>query len=92
MLTMASNSINRAAEVGILTNTNVAAADTLNGLDAAVNQFAGHADQRNFMGRVKPAWRVSDVFTDSAVLNLTTVQQLAALASPSTQLGLLPDN
>jgi hypothetical protein len=89
---MASNSINRAGEVGVLTNSGVAAADTLDGLDAFANSFRGHADQQPYVSRVKQAWRVSSVFTNAAVLNLTTVAALALLASPSAQLGLLPND
>lgn len=94
---MAGASINTATVMGYLTNTNVAAADTLNGLDSAVDVITPtlHADQRYFAPRVKLAWRIDAGITDATVLSLTTTAGLTALTSlgsDTTTQGLLPNN
>jgi len=78
---MAGATVRRAGTVGLLSDTTVAAADTLNGLDAAVDNAVVHADVRGFAGRVKRAWRLNDEFTNAGVLSLTTVAGLYALAT-----------
>jgi hypothetical protein len=87
-------SINMAGVQSLLTNSNVAAANTLNGLDSAVDAVVVHADVLPMKSRVKNAWRVDAGITDSTVLSLTTVAGLTALTSlgsDTTTQGLLPD-
>jgi hypothetical protein len=87
-------SINTAGVLGLLTNSGVAAANTLAGLDSFVDSIALHADQQPYKSRVKNAWRVDAGITDSTVLSLTTVAGLTALTSlgsDTTTQGLLPD-
>lgn len=92
---MAGASINTAGVESLLTNTGVANADTLDGLDAFVNSAAVHADVTPMKARVKLAWRTGSEFTNDAVAGLTTVAgltALTALGSDTTTQGLLPDN
>lgn len=92
---MAGASINRAAEIGLLTDAGVAAADTLAGLDSFVDGVAVHADQLDYKPRVKLAWTVDAGITDATVAGLTTtagLTALTALGSDTTTKGLLPDD
>lgn len=90
----AGGAVQRAGQIGLLTDAGVTAADTLNGLDAFVNGVAVHSDQYNYKPRVKLSWRVYSGFSDAAVLNLTTVAGLAALTPvPNVNtLSLLPND
>lgn len=95
MSKMAGGTINRAGVLGLLTDTLVTNADTLDGLDAAVKGVVVHADQLKYKDRVKLAWRVDAGITDATVLNLTTVAgltALTALGSDTTTMSLLPDD
>jgi len=89
--------INQASAYGFLTNTNVAAADTLNGLDSAVevvkNSPAFHADQRYPARQIKEAYRKDAGITDATILSLTTVAGLVALTDQlaGTRTDLLGD-
>lgn len=76
-------SIYRAGRISLLTDAGVAAADTLNGLDAFIDAQVVHADQFYYKDRVKDSYRKTADITDAAVLNLTTVAGLYGL----TQMG-----
>lgn len=91
----AGGSITTAGVLGLLTNTTVAAADTLDGLDAAVDAALVHADQFGYKGDVKRAWHGQAAITDATVLGLTTVAGLSGLTargSDTTSQNLLPEN
>lgn len=73
--------INRAGQLGLLTDAGVAAADTLAGLTSFVNNVVVHADQQQYKGRIPVAWQGNAAITDATVLGLTTVAGLAALTA-----------
>jgi hypothetical protein len=74
-------SIYRAGKLGLLTDAGVAAADTLNGLDAFVDSVVVHADQNFYKDRIKDSYRKTADITDATVLNLTTVAGLYGLTN-----------
>jgi hypothetical protein len=72
---------------GFLTNTNVAAADTVTGLIAAVDNASAHADQRPSKARYDLAIALGTYdgsLTDARILSLTTVTGLIGLTSAQT--------
>lgn len=78
--------INFAAGLLLLTNANVAAADTVDGLDAAMSVVnpALHSDQQFIMNRVRRSLRTDAGITNAAVLGLTTTAGLTALTDRGT--------
>jgi hypothetical protein len=87
--TRVGGAINRAAALGLLTNSGVAAADTLAGLDSFIAGVSVHADQIPHKARIQRALRADAGLTDAAVLGLTTTAGLAGLTSigSGTNLG-----
>jgi hypothetical protein len=79
--TFVGSTINRAGAVGILTDAGVAAADTLDGLDAFINGVNVPGDISPLKAYVKAAIRKDAGITNATVLSLTTVAGLAALTS-----------
>ena len=73
--------MNRAEDIGLLTNAGVIAADTIAGLQAFINGASVHADNQNYKARMNAALTKDAGITDAAVLNLTTVAGLVALTS-----------
>ncbi len=78
-------SFNLAGNLGLLTDSGVAAADTLVGLQNFINGVSVHADQVNFKDQLKKAVLVNQgEVTDATVLGLTTVSELVALTQQGT--------
>lgn len=77
---------NLGGDLSLLTDTNVAAADTLVGLQTAIGAVtSGHADQFNYKDRIKKAVLANqNEVTDATVLGLTTVSGLVALTQQGT--------
>ena len=72
---------------GILTDTNVAAADTVAGLTAAIDNATVHADVVPTKARFDLAVTLGTYdgsFTDARILSLTTVTGLVGLTSAQT--------
>jgi hypothetical protein len=70
-----------------LTDTNVAAADTVTGLTAAVDAASAHADQSYAKARFDLAITLGTYdgsFTDARILSLTTVAGLVGLTNALT--------
>jgi hypothetical protein len=80
------------AGYGFLTATNIAAADTVVGLIAAVDAATAHADQIPMKARTDLAITLGtydNSFTDARILSLTTVAGLVGLTSASTTDGIV---
>ena len=76
---------NLAGNLSLLTDSNVAAADTLVGLQSAIQAVNVHSDQVNYKDRLKKAVLVNqNEVTDATVLSLTTVAGLTALTQQGT--------
>ncbi len=72
---------------GFLTDTNVAAADTVTGLISAVDNATCHADQIPMKARTDLAITLGTYdgsFTDARILSLTTVTGLVGLTNAQT--------
>lgn len=86
-------SINEAGVQGLFTDANVAAADTVAGLGAAIDVVNPglHADRRFFAKPIKDAILKDQNITNANVLSLTTVAGLTALtdAGSSTRTDVL---
>lgn len=77
-----------AADLGLLTDTTIAAADTNAGLQAAVTAAVVHADIVPSKARINQAIQVGlydGSLTDAVVLGLTTVAGLVAATQAGTQ-------
>jgi hypothetical protein len=77
-VTQVYSTINRAEELGFLTDAKVAAADTKQGLINAINATVVHADQENWKAELIRAIKVSGI-ADSDITSLTTIAGLVAL-------------
>lgn len=90
------NTMTEAGISAFLTDTTVAAANTVDGLVAAVNAASVHADKQPMRARIVQAIRYGAAdgsFTDALIAPLTTIAGLVALtqAGASANVGLLPD-
>lgn len=76
---------NLAANIGLLTNSGVAAADTLVGLQNFMQSVTVHSDQVGFKNPLKRSVLANqNEVTDATVLGLTTVAGLVALTQQGT--------
>lgn len=78
--------INLGGVMGLLTNSGVAAANTLAGLDTFIDGVnpSLHADQQRFAAPLKAALRRDQNITNDNILSLTTVAGLTALTDLGT--------
>lgn len=78
-----STTITRAGTMGFLSDATVAAADTKEGLKAAIRAVKVHNDTENIKLLLIAALDKNPNITDANILALTTVAQLAALTGYS---------
>ncbi len=88
---LSAGNISTNAGYALLTNTNVAAANTVQGLKDAIDATACHADESFTKERFKRAVDLGSAdgsFTDARILGLTTVTGLVELTNATTADGI----